>query len=97
MTPFAAVSQTDLEMELVDIAGKDIWVSKFIHLTADFEAGAHQKAILTQNHKWSDVENLLKLGKLVFETWNAFSTQSKHLESCQFSDTHTYVSRSSRT
>ena len=49
MTPFAAVSQTDLEMELVDIAGKDIWVSKFIHLTADFEAGAHQKAFSNMN------------------------------------------------
>lgn len=29
MTAFAGVSQLDLEMELADIADKDIWVSKF--------------------------------------------------------------------
>ncbi|XP_066471497.1 protein FAM200C-like isoform X2 [Tiliqua scincoides] len=71
MTASAGVSQPDLEMELADIADKDIWVSKFKHLTADLEDVARQKAILAQNHKWSDIEKLPKLDKLVFETWNA--------------------------
>ena len=69
MTPFAAVSQPDLEMELVDIADKDIWVSEFKCLTADLEDVSHQKAILTQNHKWSDVENIPKPEKIVIVTW----------------------------
>ncbi|XP_059819265.1 uncharacterized protein LOC132390733 [Hypanus sabinus] len=70
-TALAGVSQPDLEMELADIADKDIWVSKFRRLTADLEDVARQKAILAQNHKGSDIENLLKPDKLVFETWNA--------------------------
>ncbi|XP_059848691.1 general transcription factor II-I repeat domain-containing protein 2A-like isoform X1 [Hypanus sabinus] len=69
-TVLAGVSQPDLEMELADIADKDIWVSKFRRLT-DLEDVARQKAVLAQNHKWSDIENFPKLDKLVFETWNA--------------------------
>ncbi|XP_067094207.1 general transcription factor II-I repeat domain-containing protein 2B-like [Osmerus mordax] len=65
------VSQPDLEMELADIADKEIWVSKFKRLTADLEDVARQKAVLAQNHKWRDIENLPKTDQLVFETWNA--------------------------
>ncbi|KAM9717454.1 general transcription factor II-I repeat domain-containing protein 2A-like isoform 1-T1 [Menidia menidia] len=71
MTAFPGVSQPDLEMELADIADKDIWVSKFKSLTADLENVCHQKAVLAQNHKWSEVANLPKQDKLVFKTWNA--------------------------
>ena len=67
-TAFAGVSQPDLEMELAD---KDIWVSKFKRLTADLEDVARQKVVLAQNHKWRDTESLPKPDKLVFETWNA--------------------------
>ncbi|XP_059838446.1 general transcription factor II-I repeat domain-containing protein 2A-like isoform X1 [Hypanus sabinus] len=70
-TALAGVSQPDLEMELANIADKDTWVSKFRRLTADLEDVARQKAVLAQNHKWSDIENLRKPDKLVFETWNA--------------------------
>ncbi|XP_059819303.1 general transcription factor II-I repeat domain-containing protein 2-like [Hypanus sabinus] len=70
-TALAGVSKPDLEMELADIANKDIWVSKFRRLTADLEDVARQKAVLAQNHKWSDIENLPKPDKLVFQTWNA--------------------------
>ncbi len=35
MTAFTAVSLPDLELELADIADKDVWVSKFRGLTAD--------------------------------------------------------------
>lgn len=71
MTAFAGVSQPDLEMELADIVNKDIWVSTFKCLTATLEDVARQKAILAQNHKWNDIENLPKQDKLIFETWNA--------------------------
>ncbi|KAJ7338611.1 hypothetical protein JRQ81_012513 [Phrynocephalus forsythii] len=72
MTAFAGVvSQPDLELELADIADKDIWASKFKCLTATLEDVARQKAILAQNHQWSDIENLPKQDQLVFETWNA--------------------------
>uniref|UniRef100_A0A8C9ZDY1 SPIN-DOC-like zinc-finger domain-containing protein n=1 Tax=Sander lucioperca TaxID=283035 RepID=A0A8C9ZDY1_SANLU len=63
-TALAGVSQPDLEMELADIADKDIWVSKFKRLTADLEDVARQKAVLAQNHKWRDIENLPKPDKL---------------------------------
>lgn len=62
------MSQPDLEMELAVIADKDIWVSKVKQLTADLEDVAHQKAVLAQNHKWRDVENLPKPDKLTLET-----------------------------
>ncbi|KAJ8361740.1 hypothetical protein AAFF_G00429360 [Aldrovandia affinis] len=44
---------------------------KFKRLTADLEDVARQKAILDREHKWSDIENLPKPDKLVFETGNA--------------------------
>jgi len=69
-TAFAGVSQPGLELELADIADKDIWVSKFKRLTDYLEEVARQKATLAQNHKWSDIENLPRPDKLVFETWN---------------------------
>ncbi|KAF4073159.1 hypothetical protein AMELA_G00255660 [Ameiurus melas] len=71
MTAFPGVSPPDLEMELADVADKDMWVSKFKRLTADLEDVSSQKAVLAQNHKWRDIENLPKPDKLVFETWNA--------------------------
>ncbi|XP_019720818.1 general transcription factor II-I repeat domain-containing protein 2-like [Hippocampus comes] len=71
VTAFAGVSQPALELELADIADKDIWVSKFKRLTEDLEDVARQKATLAQNHKWSDIENLPRPDKLIFETWNA--------------------------
>uniref|UniRef100_A0A3B4C9Y8 HAT C-terminal dimerisation domain-containing protein n=1 Tax=Pygocentrus nattereri TaxID=42514 RepID=A0A3B4C9Y8_PYGNA len=67
VTAFAGVSQPDLELELADIAEKDMWVSKFKRLTEDLE----DVATLVHNHKWSDTENLPRPDKLVFETWNA--------------------------
>ena len=70
-TAFAGVSQPDLEMELADIADKQIWVSKFKRFTADHEDVARQKAVPAQNHKRRDIESLPKPDKLVFETWNA--------------------------
>ncbi|KAK1889551.1 General transcription factor II-I repeat domain containing protein 2A [Dissostichus eleginoides] len=71
MSPFTGVSLPDLEIELADIADKELWVSKFKRLTADLEDVARQKAILAREHKWSDMEILPKPDKLVFETWNA--------------------------
>ncbi|KAI4800021.1 hypothetical protein KUCAC02_016558 [Chaenocephalus aceratus] len=58
MSPFTGVSQPDLEIELADIADKELWVSKFKSLTADLEDVARQKAILAREHKWSDLEIL---------------------------------------
>nr|XP_057943039.1 general transcription factor II-I repeat domain-containing protein 2A-like [Doryrhamphus excisus] len=71
VTAFPGVSQPDLELELADIADKDMWVSKFKRLTGDLEDVARQKATLAQNHKWSDIKNLPRPDKLMFETWNA--------------------------
>lgn len=51
MTAFTVVSQPDLEIELANIADKDVRVSKFRSLTADLEAVARQKATLAQKHK----------------------------------------------
>ena len=69
MTSFTNVSLPDLE--LADIADKDVWVSKFRSLTPNLEDLARQKAMLALNHKWTDIENLVKPEKLVFDTWNA--------------------------
>ena len=71
MSAFTGVSQPDLEIELADIADKDLWVSKFKSLRVDLEEVARQKATLAKEHKWSDIENLPKSDKLVFETWSA--------------------------
>ncbi|KAF0022474.1 hypothetical protein F2P81_025287 [Scophthalmus maximus] len=79
----------DLEMELADIADEHLWVSKFISLTADLEDVGRHKAVLALEHKWSNIENLPKPDKLVYETWNAIpDTKGMHLESCPSLDPH---------
>ncbi|XP_015684326.1 general transcription factor II-I repeat domain-containing protein 2B-like [Protobothrops mucrosquamatus] len=84
MTAFAGVSQPDLEMELADIADKDIWVSKFQRLTDNLEDVARQKANLALNHKWSDIENFPKLDKLIFDTWNAIPSTYSNMKKYAF-------------
>ncbi|KAK1875444.1 General transcription factor II-I repeat domain containing protein 2, partial [Dissostichus eleginoides] len=42
MSTFTGVSLTDLEIELADIADKELWVSKFKRLTADLEDVAQE-------------------------------------------------------
>ncbi len=96
MSAFTGVSQPDLEIELADIADKDLWVSKLKRLTADLEHVAHLKAIFAHEHKWSDIENLPKPDKLVFETWNTIPdtyVNMKKYAFCPFLDQHTYASR----
>ena len=48
---FTAVRLPDFELELADMANKDMWASKFRSLTADLESHGCQKAILAQSHK----------------------------------------------
>ena len=55
VTAFAGISQLDLELELADIADKDMWVSKFKRLADDLEDVARHKVTFVQNHKWSDI------------------------------------------
>ncbi|KAK2889713.1 hypothetical protein Q8A73_018013 [Channa argus] len=56
---------------MADIADKEIWVSKFKPLTADLEDVAQQKAVLAQNHKWHDIENLPNRTNLCSKLGNA--------------------------
>jgi len=58
MSAFTSVSQPDLEIELADIADKELWVSTFKSLTADLEDVARQKALIAREHNWNDIENL---------------------------------------
>ncbi|KAM9165591.1 general transcription factor II-I repeat domain-containing protein 2A-like [Pangshura tecta] len=51
ISAFTGISQPDLEIELADIADKDLWVSKFKSLTADLEEVARRKATLAKDHK----------------------------------------------
>ena len=61
MIALADVSQPDFEIELANIADKDICISKFRHLAADLEDVARRKADLAQGHNWSKIEKLPKL------------------------------------
>ena len=63
-----SVNQPDFEIELGNIEDKDIRISEFRRLTADFEDIASQKANLAQSYKWSKIENLLKPDQLIFKT-----------------------------
>ena len=67
MVTLAGVSQPDFEIELADIADKDIWISKFRRLTADLEDEARQNTDLAQGHNWSKIE-LPKPDQLIFKT-----------------------------
>lgn len=49
LNTFPGVNQADLEMEMADIADKDLWVSKFKSLTAELEDVTHQKAYAAAN------------------------------------------------
>ena len=56
MIALGGVSQPDFEIELADIADKDIWISKFRRLAADLEDVTRQKADLAPGHNWSKIE-----------------------------------------
>ena len=71
MIALAGVSQPDFEIELADIADKDIWITKFRRLAADLEDVARQNADLGQGHNWNKIEKLPKPDQLIIETWNA--------------------------
>ncbi|KAK0146754.1 hypothetical protein N1851_013961 [Merluccius polli] len=64
ISAFTGVSQPDLEIELADVADKDK------SLRADLEEVAPSEGH-SKEHKWSDIDNLPKPDKLVFETWSA--------------------------
>ncbi|KAK9533216.1 hypothetical protein VZT92_008353 [Zoarces viviparus] len=42
------------------------------------------KAVLAREHKWSDIENLPKPDKLVFETWNAIPDTYMNMKTYAF-------------
>ncbi|KAK7909442.1 hypothetical protein WMY93_014126 [Mugilogobius chulae] len=84
MDPFTDVSRPDLELELADIVDKEMWTSKFVTLTAELENVARQKARLAQIHKWSDIENLPKPDKMVFETWNELPSTYENMKKYAF-------------
>lgn len=94
-TSVFGVSLPDSEMELAGIADNDIWTSKFKDLIAQMEDVIRQKDILVQNHKWTELENLPKHDKLVFEMWNSIPAEYANMKNCTFGDLsifrHTYL------
>lgn len=62
---------TDLEIEMADVTNKNLCTSIFKSLTCKLKEIARQRSILAKEHKWSDLDNNLKQGKLSFEIWNA--------------------------
>ena len=66
MIALEGMSQPDFEIELANIADKDIWISKFRYLTDDLEDVARQKADLAQGHSWSKIEKKPKTGPIDF-------------------------------
>lgn len=84
LSTFPAVNQADLEMEMADIADKELWVSKFKRLTAKLEEVTRQKAQLAQSHKWSEIESLPTPEKLVYDTWNALPDTYRNMKTYAF-------------
>lgn len=84
LSTFPGVNQADLEMEMADIADKDLWVSKFKCLTAELEDVTRQKAQLAQSHKWSEIESLPTPEKLVYDTWNALPDSYRNMKTYAF-------------
>ncbi|XP_076033002.1 general transcription factor II-I repeat domain-containing protein 2A-like [Oratosquilla oratoria] len=84
LSRFPGVNQADLEMEMADIADKDLWGSKFKRLTAELEDVTRQKAQLAQSHKWSEIESLPTPEKLVYDTWNALPDSYRNMKTYAF-------------
>uniref|UniRef100_A0A8C1I0R4 HAT C-terminal dimerisation domain-containing protein n=1 Tax=Cyprinus carpio carpio TaxID=630221 RepID=A0A8C1I0R4_CYPCA len=84
LNTFPGVIQADLEMELANIADKDLWVSKFKSLTAELEDVTRQKAQLAQSHEWSEIDSLPTIEKLVFQTWNALPDSYSNMKKYAF-------------
>ena len=80
ITSFIAVRLPDLELELADIADKDVWVSKFRSLTRILKILLARRPFLL---KIINGENLFKPDKLAFDTWNAipdlYMNMKKHV------------------
>lgn len=68
-TALRGVSQPNMEMELADTTDKDVCVSKFKCLTADFEDVTHVRRQLLL--RIPDLESLMKQDKPVFHKGNA--------------------------
>lgn len=91
LSTFPGVNQADLEMEMADIADKDLWASKFKRLTAKLEDVTRQKAQLAPSHKWSEIESLPTPEKLVYDTWNALPDSYRNMKTCIWSIIHLWI------
>ncbi len=68
---FTGVNQAELELELADLQGKDLWTSKFRGMVSDIENLEKQHATLAFQHKWTELSGLQKRGQIVYEVWNS--------------------------
>ncbi len=75
---FTGMSQAELELELADLQGKDLWTSKFRGTISDVENLEKQHAILAFQHKWTELSGLQQRDQIVYEVWNSLPDTYTH-------------------
>lgn len=68
------VNRAALELELLDVANKDIWSSKFKQLTADLEELERKRSAFSLDHQWVKLQGLEKDDDVVFKAWDSLPT-----------------------
>lgn len=58
-----------LELQLIELKGKELWSSKFVDLAGELEALEKSKCELSSQHKWSALSKLEDQDMIIFRTW----------------------------
>ena len=74
-----------LQMELIDLKGKELWSIKFANLTSRLEELEREKSTLISQHKWTAIKQLPKVESIIFDTWNSLPDTYKELKKLAFS------------
>ncbi|GBO24887.1 hypothetical protein AVEN_193941-1 [Araneus ventricosus] len=60
-----------LQMQLLDLKTKDLWIGKFTELKSKLEELEVQKCMHISQHKWRALKETPRVEALIFGTWNS--------------------------
>lgn len=70
LVPFGT-DAASLQMQLIDIKSKELWSNKFTELRNRLEELEREKSNLCSQHKWTAINELPKMEKIIFDSWNS--------------------------
>lgn len=71
-------------MQLIDLANKDLWQLKFIHLTTKTENLEREKWTLFSKNRPTAIKNLQKTDEFIFNSWKILLNSYNELKKLAF-------------